>query len=834
MKGEPMKRCNPRLSLILLCALMVSTGCLADVAPGTGESGMGAQPKLQMQNVDYAASKISSWKEMSGPGVPFLSPSVLWSVADQKADLRKRIASAEKSTPYIRVTYAKVAGAFNSFTTAGAVDITNKLNDEIINQGGKGLSLTDPNWVQKFSGKTQASALIGTGRLVKIRWKDYGGTEKEIIVKEGRSGEADQKLLLEPQDVSKHPAEPYKQRLANLNAANVDPMFSFLTNPKIVVSDDGKILYLSGISGLFKGAFDGNNVNWQKVPGSLTYIDIALLGDNLWVCRYPAGFIGVFNPDKGDDGIQLDGGIAVRISCNTAENVSVHANSTMYLYQRNDISLNVPTGKSWTMMRGQLHEIAVAPNGFIWGLWKGFEPAIVFRKNGKWITVGGSLSKISVSPNGFVCGIDADGFIFYRDGITKDTPEGSSWIKVDGPKLVAITAATNGVWGIDVNGKIYLNEQLETAEFIATGKEVLEMPLNLPEGFRGEPSDKIVIRSVSTCCNADGSPVAYAVSEDDTLFKFDTKSFDLDALVYFSDDKFDVVSGSQKGDLIGLKNDGYIAMYDVAKSKWVNIEPKLKNVRDVAISDVDIRGSRVFAIAGKSTDRYLYFYNENTKAWNTIDGTKGVVCISIGKDGAFFAINNDGVIVKYDSAKNGWDDISDPSVAKFINIAVGSVDKIVAIDTHYEIWNLDPKIGKFVHMPGKEGNQAGGVVECGINAGGWMCFVTGDGKLFYDEIKGISVTAQPVLVVGSRTEAQDSGAIAKKDPKGKSRINLGRKTRSGRAAAAVVGKGEAAKKSSKRKVAEKPVVSGAKQLTSKRGRTGDVGGEKKAKKRKKD
>ncbi|MFH1254167.1 MAG: hypothetical protein V1646_01910 [bacterium] len=133
-------------------------------------------------------------------------------------NLNAQILEAEKTVPYLKITYARTGGVANKVNSAGSVDIAAKLQEKV--RGNK-LEIFGKDWVTDISGKSKSNCGWTLGRVVEIRYLE--GTdpnEKKIhdFFEKGAGSkikDSDKPLVIIA-DIEKHPATALKKKLAEL------------------------------------------------------------------------------------------------------------------------------------------------------------------------------------------------------------------------------------------------------------------------------------------------------------------------------------------------------------------------------------------------------------------------------------------------------------------------------------------------------------------------------------------------------------------------------------------------------------------------------------------
>ncbi|XP_051776601.1 fish-egg lectin-like isoform X2 [Erpetoichthys calabaricus] len=97
---------------------------------------------------------------------------------------------------------------------------------------------------------------------------------------------------------------------------------------------------------------------------------------------------------------------------------------------------NAQTPTAWEQLPGALKYYSCGPNG-CWGvnsanqifIMKGVTPTAC-KGSQQWQNIPGSLAMIEVGTDGSVYGVNADGNVFRRDGITARNPAGTGWTHI--------------------------------------------------------------------------------------------------------------------------------------------------------------------------------------------------------------------------------------------------------------------------------------------------------------------------------------------------------------------------------------------------------------------
>ena len=124
------------------------------------------------------------------------------------------------------------------------------------------------------------------------------------------------------------------------------------------------------------------------------------------------------------------------------------------IYCRGGISPKVRGGRNWINVPGRLMYISCGLYGH-WGVNKAWK--IYFRygvkptrpQGTRWKHVPGKLAQIESGPNGAVYGVNIDGTLFTRRGISKRNPIGGSWRRVGRTPLASISVGLGVIYAID-------------------------------------------------------------------------------------------------------------------------------------------------------------------------------------------------------------------------------------------------------------------------------------------------------------------------------------------------------------------------------------------------
>lgn len=93
--------------------------------------------------------------------------------------------------------------------------------------------------------------------------------------------------------------------------------------------------------------------------------------------------------------------------------------------QKDDTTAN----PDWDIVSGKLVQLDISPDDILWGVNSGHY--IYIRNGNGWSQVGGLLTHVTVGKAG-VWGVNVHKNIYYREGVTRSNPKGSSWTQISG------------------------------------------------------------------------------------------------------------------------------------------------------------------------------------------------------------------------------------------------------------------------------------------------------------------------------------------------------------------------------------------------------------------
>ncbi|XP_071804578.1 uncharacterized protein [Asterias amurensis] len=143
-------------------------------------------------------------------------------------------------------------------------------------------------------------------------------------------------------------------------------------------------------------------------------------------------------------------------------------NSGNDIYHRLGANVNRIPGDDWLQITGTLKQISVGSGG-VWGITLTNQPNYRSGTYGDpdsdpdgslWKTAGPtSVSLKYVSSGDVIYVVDVNDAIYYRAGISAETPTGKAWEKIGG-SLKQIEAISGTFWGVDAENSVYTNESL--------------------------------------------------------------------------------------------------------------------------------------------------------------------------------------------------------------------------------------------------------------------------------------------------------------------------------------------------------------------------------------
>ncbi|KAL7851820.1 hypothetical protein SRHO_G00176050 [Serrasalmus rhombeus] len=182
---------------------------------------------------------------------------------------------------------------------------------------------------------------------------------------------------------------------------------------------------------------------WIQVPGSLKHVSVG-----------PAGVWGVDSNNYiyklgGGDWVVVPGLLTQVDAGGMISPAGVNMNDDIYC-------LTGGQGSSWINIPGKLKYYSCGPYS-CWGvnaanniyIMKDVTPTTCAGSL-KWQQIPGGLSMIEVSTDGKVFGVNSNGDIYQRDGVSPSNPAGTGWHQVPSPQKVKHVSYDNGhLWLID-------------------------------------------------------------------------------------------------------------------------------------------------------------------------------------------------------------------------------------------------------------------------------------------------------------------------------------------------------------------------------------------------
>ncbi|KAM4014953.1 fish-egg lectin-like [Anomaloglossus baeobatrachus] len=187
----------------------------------------------------------------------------------------------------------------------------------------------------------------------------------------------------------------------------------------------GKLIHVSVGPGGIWGVNRGNAIykwqdnTWVAVAGSLKQIDAGgekfVSGANLWDGIYCLNQVDTLSRGTVLPFIQIEGGLKY-FSCGL--NGCWGVNAANNIYYRYDVQPNACKGS-------------------------------------RWVQIAGSLVMVEVATDGSVFGVNSNGMVYKRDGISADNPIGTSWTQLDlSGKFRHVTYDQGVLWLLAENGAI--------------------------------------------------------------------------------------------------------------------------------------------------------------------------------------------------------------------------------------------------------------------------------------------------------------------------------------------------------------------------------------------
>jgi len=122
-------------------------------------------------------------------------------------------------------------------------------------------------------------------------------------------------------------------------------------------------------------------------------------------------------------------------------------------------------GTSWTQILGEMAFVATAEEGIVWGIdfegevWRYDGGSISIQEvinnvdHGWKLIADAKMIEVDVGYNSQVVGSNNEGLAFFRNGITEELPEGSSWFQFDGTSEHIVMCGNGQIFAIQ-NGRV--------------------------------------------------------------------------------------------------------------------------------------------------------------------------------------------------------------------------------------------------------------------------------------------------------------------------------------------------------------------------------------------
>ena len=95
-------------------------------------------------------------------------------------------------------------------------------------------------------------------------------------------------------------------------------------------------------------------------------------------------------------------------------------------------------------MPGKLTQLDVNTHDILWGVNHATQNVYI-RNGSEWSQVTGAFTHVTAGEAG-VWGVDISHNIYYREGVTLSSPQGSSWTKVSGERSIIIFCVQTEIW----------------------------------------------------------------------------------------------------------------------------------------------------------------------------------------------------------------------------------------------------------------------------------------------------------------------------------------------------------------------------------------------------
>ncbi|XP_063689003.1 uncharacterized protein LOC134822077 [Bolinopsis microptera] len=187
-----------------------------------------------------------------------------------------------------------------------------------------------------------------------------------------------------------------------------------------------------------------NGKSWTRIPGNLEHISSG--GSSVWGVNKH----GHIYRDAGHNKWQRIPGSLTNLDVSDNGHVwGVKKNQDIYRW----------TGKNWQHIGGKAIQVTVGPSG-VWIVNRANN--IYYRKGtygdsntagSGWIQISGNLKWISSGRN-IVVGVDSGNNIYYREGMRAPRPTGTGWVQIPG-KLMQIDIYGDEIVGVDTGHVIY-------------------------------------------------------------------------------------------------------------------------------------------------------------------------------------------------------------------------------------------------------------------------------------------------------------------------------------------------------------------------------------------
>ena len=211
------------------------------------------------------------------------------------------------------------------------------------------------------------------------------------------------------------------------------------------------------------------NGKFENVPDGRKIVSLSVRGSQVWavdskgVVVYREGITAA--EPKGTswsviDKIPSENDAAVQIDVGSKGQVCVVTKNNQIICRGGVNTLN-PKGLGWHVKGGKLKKLSCGGFG-CWGIGRTgarvwFKTSLESSDDIKWEVIKDAvLTTIKAGDDGSVWGINANGYLFERQGVSAATPQGKTWVRVAISKQFQDISIAGGVlFGVSTTGAIY-------------------------------------------------------------------------------------------------------------------------------------------------------------------------------------------------------------------------------------------------------------------------------------------------------------------------------------------------------------------------------------------